>query len=221
MIWLIYGYKVKATQEVCYVGQTSNEGYRRYRHEQYDPFTEKCIEHDYPLSRGIRKHGLDHYEYFIIEENIDDEQLAIDREEFWISYYNTYNKGYNQTPGGKAPKYIKFQKETIELAKEMIKEGYPFKKIYERTGISISHLSEINTGKRHHNSKEKYPLNSMTSGRKITNQGLEQIFSLLRDSNVSQKAIGERFDVQQSVISRINLGKTYKQENFDYPIRKK
>lgn len=221
MVWLIYGYKEKKTQKVCYIGQTSNEKYRRYKHEIYDPIHKDVVEYEYPLSRGIRKHGLDYYEYFIIEDNITDEQQAIDREQYWISYYDTYNNGYNQTKGGKAPKYIKFEQEIILMAKEMLKNGIPFQKIKEITNISISHLSEINTGKRHHDANESYPLNKMTCGRKINQEQLQEIISLLKNTRLSQEKIGQMFNLTQTSISQINLGKKYKQENLEYPIRKK
>lgn len=220
-MWLIYGYKIKDTQEVKYVGQTNNLEYRRYRHEKYDPFNTEIREYNYPLSRGIRKHGLNYYECFIIEDLIDNENLAIEREEFWINKYNTYKNGYNQTPGGISPKYIKFQKKEIEKAKKMIKEGIPFSEISKETGISISHLSEINTGKRHHNSSEKYPLYEKTQGRNLNQSTVNEIIDLLKNTSLSQQQIADKFKVNQTQISRINLGKTYKNNNLSYPIRRK
>lgn len=220
MNWLIYGYKEKGSQKVCYVGQTSNEEYRRYKHEKYDPYHENLSEYDYPLSRGIRKHGIEYYEYFIIEKDIQNDMEAIEREAFWINFYNTYNQGFNQTSGGKAPKYIKFDKEIIELAKQMLKDKFSFNDIAIETGISVPHLSEINTGKRHHDDKENYPLNSMTCGRLLSNQDIEEIVELLKNTKISQKVIGEKFNVTQTCISKINLGKSYKNDNLDYPIRK-
>lgn len=220
MSWLIYGYKEKESQKVCYIGQTSNEEYRRYKHEKYDPYHENIPEYDYPLSRGIRKHGIEYYEYFIIEKDIQDDIETIEREAFWINFYNTYNQGFNQTPGGKAPKYIKFDKEIIELAKQMLKDKFSFNDIATETGISVPHLSQINTGKRHHNDKENYPLNSMTCGRLLSNQDIEEITELLKNTKISQKVIGEKFNVTQTCISQINLGKSYKNDSLDYPIRK-
>lgn len=220
-MWLIYGYRIKETQEVKYVGQTNNLEYRRYRHEQYDPFNQQIREYNYPLSRGIRKHGTDFYECFIIEENISDENLAIEKEKYWIEKYNTYRNGYNQTPGGIAPKYIKFEKEIIDYAKERIKNGVPFEKISQETGISVPHLSEINTGKRHHDSSEKYPLYSMTQGRKLDLNTINKIIDILKNTNLSQQDIANKFGVTQTTVSRINLGKTYRNNNLSYPIRKK
>ena len=219
MIWTIYGYRVKETKKVCYIGQTNNIQQRRYKHEKYDPYTISVVEYEYPLSRGIRKHGEDYYEFFIIESGIEDAQEAIDREAYWIAYYDTYNNGYNQTPGGKAPKYIKFKQETIELAKNMMKNNIPFKKIQEETGISMPHLSEINTGKRHHDDKENYPLCKMTRGRKLDDEAVEKITDLLRNTKISMDEIGKLFEVSQGAITGINTGKAHKR-NIDYPIRK-
>ena len=219
MIWTIYGYRVKETKKVCYIGQTNNIQQRRYKHEKYDPYTISVVEYEYPLSRGIRKHGEDYYEFFIIESGIEDAQEAIDWEVYWIAYYDTYNNGYNQTPGGKAPKYIKFKQETIELAKNMMKNNIPFKKIQEETGISMPHLSEINTGKRHHDDKENYPLCKMTRGRKLDDEAVEKITDLLRNTKISMDEIGKLFEVSQGAITGINTGKSHKR-NIDYPIRK-
>ena len=221
MIWLIYGYKDKKTNQMKYIGQTSNLDYRRYKHEKYDPFHEKLVEYNYPLSRGIRKYGLDNYECIIIENNIENEQLAIERESYWINYYNTFKSGYNQTPGGKAPKYIKFEKEIIEKVKKMLINKIDFNTIQKETNVSLPHISEINTGKRHRDEALSYPLNTQTCGRKISQDDINKIINLLKNTKISQQKIGEQFNVVQTVISKINLGKSYKRDNIDYPIRKR
>lgn len=221
MIWLIYGYKNIKTNQMKYIGQTSNLNYRRYKHEKYDPFHKEIVEYNYPLSRGIRKYGIDNYECVIIEDNIENEQLAIERESYWINYYNTYNNGYNQTPGGKAPKYIKFEKEIIEKVKTMLINKIDFNTIHKETNISLSHISEINTGKRHHDDALCYPLNNQTCGRKISQEDLEEIINLLRNTKISQQQISKQFNVAQTVISKINIGKSYKRDNINYPIRKR
>lgn len=221
MLWLIYGYKDKKTNQIKYIGQTSNLNYRKYKHEKYDPFHKELVEYNYPLSRGIRKYGIDNYECIIIEQNIDNEQLAIERESYWINYYNTYKKGYNQTEGGKAPKYIKFDKESIKKVKQMLIDKIDFNTIQKETNISLSHISEINTGKRHRDSELKYPLNSQTCGRKICEEDIDKIINLLKNTKLSQEKIGKQFNVVQTVISKINLGKSYRRENIDYPIRKR
>ena len=51
-------------------------------------------EYNYPLSRGIRKYGIDEYELLILEDNIPQEELNA-REKYWIRYYDTCFNGYN------------------------------------------------------------------------------------------------------------------------------
>lgn len=219
MNWIIYGYKKISENKIVYVGQTSNMLYRRYKHEIYDPWATNTLEYDYPLSRGIRKNGIEDYEFIILEEGIDSAQQAIEKEVYWINFYNTYNNGYNQTPGGSAPKYIKFSPEIIALAKKMIKDGIDFNTISEKTNISIPHLSEINTGKRHFDADEHYPLYEKTRGRKLFDWQAQEIKELLKTTNLSQQKIATKYGVSQKVISGINRGVKYYTPDFTYPIR--
>ena len=54
-----------------------------------------------PLYMAMRKYGLDNFTFEIIEKC--DEFLLKEREIYWISYYDSYNKGYNATKGGDLP----------------------------------------------------------------------------------------------------------------------
>lgn len=166
MTKLIYAYIKKDTQEYKYIGQTNNLKYRIKQHNEYDPYNKNAKEYNYPLSKAIRKYGAEAFEIKILEENLTNEE-ASEREKYWIEKYNTCNKGYNQTFGGEIWGYSKFSCETIKEAKEMIKAGIPFKDISQKTGISIVHLSQINTGTRHYDSNEKYPLQEKTRGAKL------------------------------------------------------
>lgn len=38
--------------------------------------------------------------FSIIEDNITTQDLANEREIYWINYYNSYKEGYNSAPGG-------------------------------------------------------------------------------------------------------------------------
>ena len=215
---LIYAY-IK-DKKVKYVGQTDCLERRRKQHEVYEAFDERRIEYNYPLSRAIRKYGIDSFSVIVLEDNIPEEKI-FEREEYWIKYYDTYLKGYNQNKGGKGNnKYFKFSDELIELAKEKIKQGVPFQDISDLTGISIVHLSEINQGKRRASTNETYPLWSKTSGRKFDEKQVLKIIDLLANTKTSQQEIAITYGVSQRTISNINLGKRYKQENLNYPIRK-
>lgn len=217
---VIYSYKKIDTNEIVYIGRTNNIERRRKEHELYEPIEKGRPHYNFPLSKGIRKYGLDNYICEIIEINLTYEE-SLEREKYWIKYYNTYedlNK-YNLTPGGECITENKFSEEIIEEARQLLKMKVPFKEIQDRTGISISHLSEINTGKRRKSSLYNYPINNMTCGRKLTSEQIEEIIYLLQTTNITNQEIGLKYNVSDTTIQNINMGKRYKKENIKYPIR--
>ena len=55
--------------------------------------------------------------------------------------------------------------------------------------------------------------------KKLTEEQLQEIFKLLKSSNLSQTEIAKRYGVTQQVISEINQGNEYFCEDKNYPIR--
>ena len=144
---IIYAYKKKDNNKIVYVGQTTDIISRHKQHIKYDPFNINNKEFDYPLSRGIRKYGEDMYELIILEDNLKKEQLN-EREIYWIKFYNTYYNGYNQSTGGSNPVKPIFSEEKIDTVIEMLKdESYSYQDIINKTGVSMTHIYNINTGK--------------------------------------------------------------------------
>ena len=76
-------------------------------------------------------------ENFIIEqiEECSNEMLD-EREQFWISYYNSFNGGYNLTSGGRDNKVI-FKPNKIEEVLILWNNGYGQKGITELTGLNV------------------------------------------------------------------------------------
>ena len=222
-MYLIYAYVKKDINKVVYVGQTKDLKNRRYKHEHREPIYQNGKEYNYPLSRGFRKYGVNAYDLIILEDNLTREEID-EREIYWINYYNTYKDpaGYNQTPGGKRGKeYFKFNEETISLAKKLLKEQKPFKEISEITGISIVMLSEINSGTRHRDENEQYPLNYYTHGRKLSLETVDKIINLLLEGELTQQQIAIQLNVKENQVGRINQGTAYKRDNLKYPLRTK
>jgi hypothetical protein len=63
----------------------------------------KSMRHDNPLYRAFTKYGLEQFEYLILEyvemqDNIKDILDILEKK--YISEYNSYKQGYNQTTGG-------------------------------------------------------------------------------------------------------------------------
>lgn len=175
--YIIYKYIKVDENEVVYVGRTNNLERRRREHEIYEPTEANRPHYNYPLSRGIRKYGKDAYKCEIIEE-VSTYEESLKQEKYWIKYYNTFNdpSKYNYTPGGELSfATTKFEDEVIEEVKNLLEQQIDYETIKDRTGVSISHISEINTGKRRRDRNRTYPINEMTRGRKINSKQLQEI----------------------------------------------
>lgn len=222
---VIYAYKKKSSNKIVYVGQTINLPERHKVHTQYDPFNKNTREYDYPLSRGIRKYGVDEYELIILESNVKKEDLN-DREKYWIKYYNTYWDGYNQSIGGTYPTKPIFDDQKIDTVIEMLKdESYSYNDIIAKTGISMTHIYNINTGVRRRRDDLTYPIRKSntkgTKGLKLSPEENLEIHNLLKNTSLSYEEIGQKYGVKRDTIGDINAGKTksYLLENWTYPIR--
>lgn len=98
-------YIIKNTiNEKVYIGQTTNT--IEYRFSQHLD----CAKRNYKnsiLYNAMRKYGSKHFYVELIEE-VPFEKLD-EREIYWISYYDSYNNGYNSTIGGKGNKKINYE----------------------------------------------------------------------------------------------------------------
>lgn len=221
--YVIYKYIKIDENEVVYVGRTNNLERRRREHEIYEPTEVNRPHYNYPLSRGIRKYGVNAYKCEIIEE-VSTYEESLEQEKYWIKYYDTFNdpSKYNYTPGGELSfTTTKFEDEIIEEVKELLEQQIDYETIRDRTGVSISHISEINTGKRRKDKNRTYPINEMTRGRKISSKELQEIIELLKTTQITCAEIGKKYNVSGSAIQRINNGSVQRQSDIDYPIRKR
>lgn len=89
-----------------YIGKTTNTIEYRFKQHLNDAF--KKVEEHRPLYSAIRKYGKEHFSIKEIEEILPEE--ASGREEYWISYYDTFHNGYNATKGGDGKSYLDYDK---------------------------------------------------------------------------------------------------------------
>lgn len=223
---LIYAYSRSDNHKIVYVGQTIALETRHKQHMLYDPYNENCKEYNYPLSRGIRKYGADFYKLIILEENVPLEKLD-EREKYWIAYYDTYWHGYNQTIGGTWPTKPIYSEDVINLVIDMLQdENFSYNDIKEKTGISLTHIYNINTGQRRAKQGLNYPIRKSNAkgskGLKFDNQTVYEIHKVLLKTNKTFKEIAQMFNCSKETISRINAGKTknYVLSDYSYPLRK-
>jgi len=126
------GYIYKITNNVnqkIYIGQTSRNIDIRWK--------EHCrhLKNNMPICKAINKYGKENFIIENIEECCDN--LLDEREQYWIKYYDSFNKekGYNATIGG--------QKTGFEMTSKMQevnflwKEGFGQKEITEKTKLNV------------------------------------------------------------------------------------
>lgn len=223
---VIYAYRKKSNQKIVYVGQSINLETRHKQHIYYDPFNINNKEYDYPLSRGIRKYGAEEYELIILEDNLLQEQLN-SREKYWIRFYDTCFNGYNQTIGGAYPAKPIFDEKTIDTVIEMLKdESYSFQDIVDKTGVSMTHIYNINTGHRRKRDELIYPIRKSnvkgTKGLKFSSKECKAIHEEILKNEKQFTEIAKIFNCDDSTIRRINMGTTkkYRLDEYKYPLRK-
>lgn len=78
-----------------YIGKTS----RAIKDRWIDHCNERMRSTERPLYRAMNKYGVDNFTIQELEY-VETDELACQREKFWIAYYNSYNCGYNATLGG-------------------------------------------------------------------------------------------------------------------------
>lgn len=89
----IYGIRNKEDNK-WYIGQTINLEDRWNRHKT--PSKNQCR-----VSTLIQELGEDKFDFVVIEEV--DEHLLDEKEIYYISHYDSFHNGYNETRGGKKP----------------------------------------------------------------------------------------------------------------------
>lgn len=102
-------YKITNNQNSkIYIGKTSSTLEERWNKHKY-----AYLIYDWHLYRAMRKYGIENFQIEEIEKCSDD--ILNDRERYWISFYDSYNNGYNSTEGGDG---------RIQLNRELIKEKW-------------------------------------------------------------------------------------------------
>ena len=141
----------------AYIGQASNID-RRYREHISRANNSNNKEYNSVFHKALRKYGLENFSFEILEEcSIE---ILNEREQYWINYFNTYQKGYNCTSGGDTMEATKkYDIELIKVIKEiLLKTNLTYQEIHERYGVSTGYISEINSGKIWHDKDIEYPL---------------------------------------------------------------
>lgn len=85
---------------ISYIG-LSNDIHKRWNSHCSSSYNDKAKDYDTAIHRAIRKYGKENFTLEVLESfDTYDYQLLTKREQYWISFYDTYHNGYNETIGG-------------------------------------------------------------------------------------------------------------------------
>lgn len=141
-----------------YIGQSINIE-NRWSKEKSRAFNFNSDEYDKTLSRAFRKYGLNNFTWEILEECSKKE--LDQKEKYYISIFNTYFDGYNETTGGQdgCNSQSKISKQQLlEIYDLLQNSNIPQKDIAKQFDIGQDVVSTINHGKSRRLEGYIYPL---------------------------------------------------------------
>lgn len=212
----IYKYQNKLNDKI-YIGQ-SVDITRRYEQHIYD--AKNRPERGTGVDLAIRKYGIENFDFSIIEEcsvNLLDE-----RERYWIAYYDSYQNGYNRSPGGSSLRGDEHPRAILdEDSVWEIRELYGLKvkrsdvyNLFKYTGITERGFKKIwdcETWPDIHT--DVYTQENREWHKKATGHREGQIGLSSLDRAISQEEINEMFKDYQNGLSINAIAKKYNRDN--------
>ena len=219
MTGLIYKYTNKINGKI-YIGQTKQQLQKRhYKHStQLDDNTY--------FHRAIKKYGIKNFILEIVEDDIPLDQLN-EREIYWIKYFNSYHtsgKGYNETKGGQwGTSHQLLTGRQEEEIKQKLKSNLDLSltDIAKQYDVSLSCISDINTGKTFFDKSFDYPIRKTPTHSEMNQQNIDKIVFLLQTTEKTQEEIASMVGIHAYTVGEINRGKnSWCPLNLNNPIRK-
>lgn len=235
-------YKLNFPNGKSYIGLSTNIKRRMNEHNNHanlpDGSKDKKAVH-----YAIQKYGK--IEEFELLETIpeNDKDKMKEREQYWIAYYDTFNKenGYNLTEGGDGILALqKTWKENQVLTDEQAGEVRELlrnsqltqKEIAEQFNVSDSIIKYINHGISYYKEDINYPIREKYLGSKLKSVRdnkynlvdrdlLEKIHKLLKQNKLTYKEIADELNINPNLMSTINCGsyEYYRLSGYSYPLR--
>lgn len=203
----LYTNKINGMQ---YIGQTTRD--IKTRHWQHLSQKETYFD------RALQKYGKDNFELTILEDNIFDVDELNKKEEYYIEKYDTFNSGYNMTRGGE--NRTRFSEEDRDkITSLIISTNFPFTEIGKQTGYSVYTVSDINQGKLLPKEGYKYPLREKRCSEHFTQEDIDNVIALLKETNFSFEKIAELTETNFYFVADINRGKRSFLSSEIFPIR--
>lgn len=201
----------------AYIGQAIDIA-SRWSKEKSRAFQPNSHDYNKTLSKAFRKYGIENFTFEILEEC--NKSLLNQKEVYYISYYDTYFNGYNETTGGSSGTANACQKiskkQLLEIYDLLQNSSLSQKEIAELYGVGNDVISTINHGKSRRLDGYTYPLRNNTNifyccdcGIKISNGAIR---CMACQKKISRKVNRPDREVLKSEIrttSFVALGKKY------------
>lgn len=135
----------------AYIGQSTNITRRWADHRK------RYKEHNNTLYKAFRKYGLENFSFEVLEEC--EPNMLNEREIYYITLYDTFNNGYNETTGGDntfsssvEPSYVE------QVRNDLANSNLSGIEIGQKYNVSDQAVSDINTGRMWRKSDIEYPI---------------------------------------------------------------
>lgn len=119
-----------------YIGKTESSIERRWKEHQY----ESSRHPNRALYKAINKYGLDNFKIETIEDNLFGEELT-KKELYYISKFDTFSTGYNETVGGDGTSYRLVSEDEKEEVKNLYLSGIYATEISKIFNCSVETVS--------------------------------------------------------------------------------
>lgn len=209
----IYCYENKHNHR-RYIGQSTNIE-KRYDQHLYDAANRPKQTIDFALN----KFGIDDFDFMIIEECSEDR--LNEREIYWIQYYDSYNDGYNSTPGGKClrgenhPRAFLSDDDVYAIREEYAK-GTPRREVYslyQAYSISERGFKKIWDGETWpHIHMDVYTEENKAKHRKNTGHSTDQVGLSSLDRAIKQEEIDSFVQDYEAGMNIYQISKKHKRD---------
>lgn len=193
-----------------YIGQTSKSLQERIKKH----FIDQKI---YPDRKFYQELNNEDFEWEILEENISNDKL-LEVELAYIISTDAYKLGYNMKNVFEDNIKLNLQ-DIIEIQDLLQNSDITIRKIATIYNVSECHIASINKGYKHHNNNLKYPLRNTNRSKILSFDEVNLIKYMLKNTNLHQKDIANYFKIIRKRVTDINNGKTFFDENEEYPLR--
>lgn len=219
MIKSIYIIKNNINDKV-YIGQSKNPHRRFIQHL----CNGNRLLDSLPIHLAINKYGKENFYYEILEKDIENYN---EREQYWISFYNSQSpNGYNISEGGQTNNFLKGEKHprskisddmVDKIISDLIYTNKTQREIAKENSCSERIVNSINSGETRNRIELKYPIRNKFCH--FSNITLEEIKWLLINTDCSFQSIADYYGLTKGTIAQINNGKIHHNSSEKYPLR--